>query len=135
MLTTIPEGCTVRWIGDDRFAPDLCAGDCVVVDRHRREPQHGALALLQSSGPDGWIALIELPDQVQFAGAPDLDRFPLPRWAIICGRQRVHYLSATSKSKALGKFVTMLDGHLSEGALRERMLGIVVAILRPAEDT
>ncbi len=113
VMTSVPQGCMLFPVMDDRSDPHLRRGEIAVVDTTDREPQHGEVFVIQWS--DGRRCITQLLNRSGFTSNKD-------HWWTSPLTQR-------ESVPGMGQ-LRMIDGPRSGAGMRKALIGRVVGIIQ-----
>jgi hypothetical protein len=117
MIRTLPEGCTLFPVMDERSDPHLRQGEIAVIDLTDREPQHGEVYVIQWSSGRRCITQLIGPGFAGFSPA-EADHW----WTgALTYRQSV---------PGVGNNLRYIDGPRSRSGIRKALIGRVIGIFK-----
>jgi len=114
MMPSVPQGCMLFPVMDDRSYPHLRLGEIAVVDTTDREPQHGEVFVIQWSSGRRCITQL-LNRGVHFSDSQD-DWWTSP-------------LTQRQSIPVMGE-LRMVDGPRSKEGMRKSLVGRVVGLVQ-----
>lgn len=113
MMASVPQGCMLFPVMDDRSYPHLRRGEIAVVDTTDREPQHNEVFVIQWSS--GGRCITQLLNRTGFSKNPD-------HWWTSALTARA-FIPGMGESR-------MVDGPRTTAGMRKALVGRVVGLVQ-----
>lgn len=127
-----PADCRAHLVKDDRFAPQLWAGEVAVIDERDREPAEDEIFLVTISSPrepEGFVRKLMQPYSARSWGIGLEDSWMI---AFSIRRQYSRKLSTDEIADKLSTGeMTLSDGPISDKGMRDKIIGRVVGVILP----